>query len=50
MPMISSPAVGHGPLDPAHVGPVDLGVVGKPLLAELPLVSDPPKVGRKKLA
>ena len=42
--------VGDRPLDPAHVDPVDLGVVGQLLLRQFPLVPDPPKVGRKKLA
>ena len=44
------PDVSHGPLDPAHVGPVDPGVVGQLLLGQLPLVPDPAKVGGKKLA
>jgi hypothetical protein len=44
------PDVGHGPLDPAHVGPVDLGVVGQLLLGQLPFVPEPTKVGGKKLA
>jgi hypothetical protein len=42
--------LGHGPLDPAQVGPVHPGVVGERLLGELPLVADAPEVRRKKLA
>ena len=49
-PMIFQPDVGRGPLDPAHVGPVGPGIVGQLLLGQLPLVPDPAKVGRKKLA
>lgn len=41
---------GHCPLDPAHVGPVDPGVVRQLLLGELPRMADAPEVGRKKLA
>jgi hypothetical protein len=42
--------VRHAPLDAAQVGPVHPGVVGEPLLRDLPLVADAPKVGREKLA
>jgi hypothetical protein len=35
------PDVGHGPLDAAHVGAVDLGIVGQLLLGQLPLVPEP---------
>jgi hypothetical protein len=42
--------VRHAPLDPAQVGPVHPGVVGEPLLRDLPLVADAPEVGREKLA
>jgi hypothetical protein len=41
------PDVGPRPLDPAHVGAIDLGVVGQLLLRQLPLVPYPPKVGRE---
>jgi hypothetical protein len=42
--------VGHGPLDPAHVRPVDPGIVGQLFLGQVPLVPEPAKVGGKKLA
>jgi hypothetical protein len=42
--------VGHGPLHPAQVCPVHLGVVGQLFLGHLPLMPEPAKVRRKKLA
>jgi hypothetical protein len=39
------PDVGHRPLDPAHVDPIDLGVVGQLLLGQLSLMTYPLKVG-----
>src|SRR5258705_13426118 len=44
------PYVGHGPLDPAEVGPVHLGVVGQLLLRDLPLMPKAAEIRRKKLA
>jgi hypothetical protein len=40
----------HGPLDPAEVGPVHLGVVGQLLLRDFPRMPDATEVHRKKLA
>lgn len=42
--------VGHGPLDPAEVGPVHPSIVRQPLLRELPVMPDAPEVCRKNLA
>ena len=42
--------IGHRPLNPAHVGPVDSSVMGQLLLGQLPLMAESPKIGRKKLA
>jgi len=42
--------VGHDPLDPAQVGPVYPRVMGQLLLGQLPVMTKPTQVRRKKLA
>jgi hypothetical protein len=44
------PHVGHGPLDPAEVGPIYLGIMGQLLLRDLPLMPEAAEIRRKKLA
>jgi hypothetical protein len=42
--------IGHGPLDPAEVGAVHLGIMGQLLLRDLPLVPEAAEIRREKLA